>query len=394
MVNENGSLLGYGLFVMTLTHTLTHVFGRLYTATFPLLKDEFSLTIQQLALLAAIPHLFDTLLSIPAGLLTDKVGSKRMLLVSMSFAVFGSLLAALSFSPVMLVAAATLAYLNTTVYHPASYSFTTRLFNTRGRPKALGVHGAGGNFGMALGPITLGLFGLLGLTWRHVYLFWVLPIALGTLLVFRLMEIGSKNGSDDRNSEGKTTTEGSTSLLTMGIVMFLAYTSIRTAAGQIVGTFMPLFMVEEKGLTVEQMGFVYGSLPLTGLISAPMGGFLASRFGPKRWLVASILMSEVLLALVWLAPSTTLFIILYVANGFVGTLGMAARSSIVANLTPSSRRGVGYALLFLPGSVMGAISPIFATNIITILGMQGLFPISILISVISVAILAFGVKEA
>jgi MFS family permease len=392
MTSGKRSLVGYGLLVMTVTHTLTHVFGRLYTATFPLLQAEFSLTLTELAVLAAIPHLFDTLVSIPAGLLSDRFGSKRMLLVSMAFAVLGSFLAAVTASPLMLAAAATLVYLNTTVYHPASYTFTTRLFPIKDLPKALGVHGAGGTFGMALGPITLSLFGLLGLTWRHVYFFWALPLVVGTLLVLRLRETDAPKDVDTHATDRASPTAEATSLLSRGMMIFLVYTSIRTVAGQIITIFMPLFMVDAKGLTMEQMGFVYGSLPLTGLLAAPVGGFIASRVGPKRWLIASILMSESLLALVWLAPTTTLFIVLYVANGFAGTLGMAARSSLVAALTPRSRRGVGYSLLFLPGSVMGAIAPLFATNIITLFGMEGLFPISILFSLIGVATLAFGVQ--
>ena len=81
---------------MTLTHTLTHVFGNLYIASFPILRDEFSLSIQQLGVLAAIPPMCEALIYLPAGMITDKIGSKRMLLVSFAFAVMGSLMAAMS----------------------------------------------------------------------------------------------------------------------------------------------------------------------------------------------------------------------------------------------------------------------------------------------------------
>ena len=42
--------------------------------------------------------------------------------------------------------------------------------------------------------------------------------------------------------------------------------------------------------------------------------------------------------------------------------------------------------------IFGAIAPLFATNIIVLFGMEGLFPISILISTIGVVTLAAGVK--
>ena len=391
---EASSMLSYGLLVMTLTHTLTHVFGRLYTATFPIIREEFSLSIYQLGVLAAIPPLCQALLSIPSGMLTDRVGSKRMLLVSLAFAVIGSLLAATASGPLMLILAASLVYLNTTIYHPASYSFTTRLFDRGDRPKALGIHGAGGTFGVSLGPLTLSIFlGLLGLTWRHVYLFWAVPIGLGAVLVLRLKGERGNEDASVRDSMTELDVIEPSSLMTTGLMIFLVFTAIRTVAGQMIGTFMPLFIVDEKGFTVEQMGAVVSSRSLTGLLAAPLGGFLAARFGSKKWLATSIVMSLVMLSLVTVVPGSIVFVIVYMAYGFVGTLGMAARSTLIANLTPSSRRGVGYALLFLPGSIMGAIAPVVAANLIEFFGFSRLFPASILISLVGLIVLVLGIKE-
>jgi MFS family permease len=270
-------MVNYGLIVMTLTHTLTHVFGNLYTSSFPILRGEFNLTIYQLGLFAAIPPLCQALFSIPAGILTDKVGSRRMLLVSLILAVGGSLLAASTFNAFMLIVAASLVYMNTTIYHPASYSFTTRLFRRSDRPKALGIHGAGGTFGVALGPLTLSLFLALNLTWRHVYLFWAFPIALGALLVLRVREPEAENGNSAENALEIEPGEATT-LFTRSLLMFLVYTGIRTIAGQMISTFMPLYIVDERGFSMEQMGLLVGSLSLTGLLAAPIGGYMAARF--------------------------------------------------------------------------------------------------------------------
>ena len=385
--------LGFGLFVMTLTHVLTHVFGRLYTASFPIIRDEFNFSIQQLGIIAAIPPLTQAVLSIPCGLLTDRIGSKRMLLASLGLAVAGSLLAAASRDPVMLIVAVCMVYLNTTIYHPASYSFTTRLFNRQDRPKALGIHGAGGTFGVALGPLTLSLFlGVLGLTWRQVYLFWAVPIALSALFVLRVKDI-AEDYDPEEGLEARDAPGDPTSLFTRGLLMFLIYTSLRSVAMQTIGTFMPIFIVDEKGFSIEQMGLIYGSTSLMGLVSAPTGGLIASRVGAKRWLATSIVLGMVFLSILPAAPGGLLFAALYMAYGFSGTLGMAARSTLVANLTPRSQRGMGYALLFLPGSIMGAISPVMAAWLIESFGIGQLFPISVAIYMLSVVVLVFGIKE-
>ena len=387
-------MLGYGLFLMTLTHVLTHVFGPLFTASFPLIRDEFSLSIPQLGLIAAIPPLIQTLLSIPAGMLTDKLGSKKMLFASLFFALAGSLLAAISANPLMLVVAVSLVQLNTTIYHPASYSYVTRKFNRGDRPKALGIHGAGGTFGMALGPLTLGLFlGSMGLGWRAVYMFWAIPLLVGTFLSLKL-ESDVTNSSDENGLNSEPVEAGeATSLLTKSLAIFLIYMCIRTVGMSMVGTFMPLYIVDVKNFTAVEMNYIYGIAGMTGLLSAPIGGVLASKFGSKNWLAASIGMMVVLLGFVAIMPGGILFIVVYIIYRFSQTLGMAGRSNLVAKLTPAGQRGVGYALLFLPGSIMGAISPMIAAYIIENFGINFLFPLSIGIYIISLSILVFLVKE-
>ncbi|MFA9436954.1 MAG: MFS transporter, partial [Candidatus Bathyarchaeota archaeon] len=96
-------ILSYGLLVMAVSHTLTHVFGGIHTAIFSELRDEFNLNLQQLGLIASIPSLVSAVLAIPVGLLSDRLGSKKMLLVSFSFAAVGAVLAGTASTPLMLI---------------------------------------------------------------------------------------------------------------------------------------------------------------------------------------------------------------------------------------------------------------------------------------------------
>ncbi len=157
-VSERFSIFNYGLLVVTITHVLTHVFSRIHTALFPVLREEFSLSLQQLGLIAAIPLVCEAILYIPAGLISDRIGSKAMIFLSLMVAEAGAIAVTLSFNSVALTVALSLAIVNTTIYHPPAYSFTANLFSKRDVSKALGILGAGGTLGMALGPIALTLF--------------------------------------------------------------------------------------------------------------------------------------------------------------------------------------------------------------------------------------------
>ena len=150
-------ILSYGLVVMAVSHTLTHVFGGIHTAVFSELRDEFDLNLQQLGLIASIPSLASAILAIPVGLLSDRIGPKKMLLLSFGFAGLGAILAGTASTPVMLIAAVSLIYINTAIYHPASYAATAKMFRPEDRAKAMGLHGAGGTLGHAMGPLSVSL---------------------------------------------------------------------------------------------------------------------------------------------------------------------------------------------------------------------------------------------
>jgi MFS family permease len=390
------SIISYGLLVMTLTHTLTHVFQRMPSALFPTLMrpEEFNLTLQQIGIIAAIPPLCSALLSIPMGLLSDRYGARKMVFASMVVSALGALLASQASNPIIFIVAISLLSVSTTIYHPAAYSFTTKIVKPGDRPKVLGIHGAGGTLGMSLGPISLSiLIGLLAFGWRQAFLFWLIPIILGAITVFG---IKSEPTEDLQVNPASQMVEAKKpnirSMMTTSLLLFLVFVGIRSIGRSMVGSFLPIYMVNTKGISESLTNIIYGGNTLMGLIAAPLGGALASRFGEKRWLLGVLILSYICLGLAFLVPNTIAFTALYLISGFFNFLGMAANSSIVAKLSPSSQRGLGYALFFLPGSLMGAVAPVIAAFIGEVFGLSSIFYASIVVYAAGLFVLWFGVK--
>ena len=385
------SILSYGLIVMTVTHTLTHVFGGIHPAIFSILREEFSLSLRQLGIIAAIPPLLQALLSIPTGLLSDRIGSRKMVMLSLVVAILGAVLASQTTSPLMFIVAISLVYLNTTIYHPASYSFTSRLFTDKNRPKALGLHGAGGTLGHAMGPLSVSiLIGLLALEWRQVYLLLAAPLLIGIIMVFFLKEEAPENGGEE-DPVVETATDVR-SILSFSMVMFLAYSALRMMGGSMISNFIVLYLQDVKHMDLAAASFIASGTMLLGFLAAPIGGFMAARFGEKKWILASFSLGSLLLAASIFSRNVTIFAIFYIGYGFCNTLGMAARSSIMAMLSPSGQRGLGYALFFLPGSIMGAVAPVIAGFVAENYGFTTIFYISLGIYVVALGILKFMVR--
>ena len=387
------SFINYGLIVMTVTHVLTHVFGGVHPAIFSILREEFSLSLQQLGIIAAIPPLLQALISIPTGLLSDRFGSKRMVLVSLVVALLGALLASQTTNPLMFIVAISIVYLNTTIYHPASYSYTSNLFEGRDRPKALGLHGAGGTLGHAMGPLSVSiLIGLLGMEWRQVYLFLGAPLLLGIVMLLFLKDGGETKSEEVEQETVELGAPSATSILTKSMVMFLSYSSLRMMGGSMISNFIVLYLQDVRHLDLALASFIASGTMLFGFIAAPIGGFMAARFGEKKWILVTFSLACILLAISVFVPSATMFAILYIGYGFCNTLGMAGRSSIMAILSPRGQRGLGYALFFLPGSLMGAIAPVIAGYIAQNYGFNTIFYLSIGIFVLALGVLRFLVK--
>jgi MFS family permease len=387
---EKVRLLNYGLIVMIVSHTLTHVFRGIHTAIFSILRDEFTLSLQQLGLIAAIPSLCQAILAVPTGILSDRIGSKKMLLLSFGFATLGAILAGIATNPLMLVVAISLVHINTTIYHPASYSYTTKLFKSGDRSKALGLHGAGGTLGYAIGPLAVSfLVGILAWQWRNVYLVLTIPMIIGIGMVLLLKEEDNENIGLETQPD---TSSENNRFLTTSLFMFLLYQALRSMGRSMIASFLVLWLLDLRNMSITIASFIASATTLSGILAAPLGGYIASRLGDMRWLQASFLVSLCFLGLAFNLPSNTAFTGFYVAYGFFTTLGMAPRNSIIAKLTPRKQRGLGFALLFLPGSIVGAIAPVIAGYIAENIGLGNIFNVALLVNFISFIILKYAVK--
>jgi MFS family permease len=404
------SVLNYGTVVMSVVHFFAHIYDNIYSPLLPLFRDEFNLSLQEIGVLASLPPLFQTLASLPIGYLTDRLGAKKTLTIGFLISTSSAVAVAVSGNVWMLFLAIGICYLTSTIYHPASFSYITKTASLRNRAKALGLQSMGGPLGLAIGPLSLSLFISLGLNWRFTYLFWIAPILLSLLAVWRLkpeeraIEDGAKGDTSQKTDAKMNPTKDPASTAAAGsqgslrtifsrqMVAYLVFSMVHSVGGQLIGVFFPLYLKENRGLTVSEVSFVYGIVSLFGVAAAPAGGVFADRFGNKRWLLTTYASSSLLFASALAAPTTPLFLGFYFIQGFMGSLSMSANSALIAGLTPAARRGLGYAVSFIPMSLVGSVTPTVAGFLAAQMGLLALFPLGIAVSLASLPLLKFGVK--
>jgi MFS family permease len=376
---------------MILTHTLVHAAGNMRGTLFPVLKEEFSLTNQQIGLIIAIPSLCQFLVTVPSGIASDRFGARKLMVASIVMAALGALLGSVSTTPLMYIIASTLLILNSTVYHPPAQSYVSDIASPRDRSRALGIWFAGGTTGVSLGPLSISiLMGVFAFTWRQIYGFWVIPILLGLVMLYFVKpptEIVKKEVRDSWEDEETVDT-----LLNTNMIFLLLSGTVRRFGGGLTTGFLSIWLAEAQGWTIGQIGIMLGISSLLGLVASPLGGELASRYEEKKFFVASLFGSYSFFALALFLKGYWSFMIAYIIHRFFGILGMPANMTLTAQLSPPKQRGVGFALSSIPENVIMPVAAIIAAYIADY---YGLFPIFILTSIIyfiGLAILQFGVQ--
>jgi EmrB/QacA subfamily drug resistance transporter len=128
---------------------------------------------------------------LPAGMIGDRLGRKRLLLAGLAVFLAASLWCALSVSAGELIAARALMGLGAGIVFPLSLAVVSAAFDDEDRPKAIGILTAGIALGLPLGPVLGGVL-LQHFSWHSV--FWVnVPAACVTLAAGAVLMPESRN---------------------------------------------------------------------------------------------------------------------------------------------------------------------------------------------------------
>lgn len=390
MSSEKKNLFSFALLAMVATHTLIHAAGSMNSTLIVELREEFVLSNIEIGLISAIPSLITVILTLPAGWMSDKYGAKRLVALSVGMATAGAIIAGFTINPLMYIIGLVLMTLTSTFYHPPGFSYTTRIVEVEDRSKALGFLNAGGTFGYAIGPLSITiLMGYFGFQWRQVFHFWVPVTVVGFLLVFFLKDMKGAGSGEEPEDSGKGEVR---SLINRDFIIFLSSSGIRSFAESMMGTFLSIYLFEVRNWTVAELGFMFGISGIFGLVASPIGGYMASRIGDKRWAVLALGCGYIFYVLAFFTEGVVAFMLLYLGGRFCGILSMAATSALTAKLAPSRQMGMGFAISFLPRSLTTVVAPMTAAIIADAMGLFPIFMMSFVIMFLGVGVLQFGVK--
>jgi MFS family permease len=261
----------------------------------------------------------------------------------------------------------------------------------------MGMLNAGGTFGISLGPLSITvLMGMLLFTWRQLYLFWVPLILLGVvfmLVVKTEKYVNEEKGSSHNNHVEESDPDEVESLLTREFITYISSRGVRMFAGSMLSAFMSIYLSTVRGFTISQLGLMFGIGGVLGLVISPIGGFMATRFGEKRWVLLSQGIGTAFLIGAFYTTGVYPFIVMYLAYRFCGIISMPALAAITARLSPPGQMGMGFALSFMPSAITGVVGPVFAAWIADTYGYFPIFMVAGVVSYLGLGVFSLAVKD-
>ena len=276
------------LSALSICHLLNDLVQSLLPAIYPILKSTLGLSFGQIGLITLVNQMTASLLQPVVGFHTDRRPRPQSLAMGMTFTLTGLLMLAVSGHFTLVLAAAALIGIGSSIFHPES-SRIARLASGGQHGLAQSLFQVGGNAGSALGPLLAALIvlprGQNSLLW-----FSVAPIvAIGLLRrvghwYARRMPGRTVSGHDREPHHALSRPQVIRALAILLVLVFSKYVYMAC-----LGTFYTFYLIETFGVSIRSAQlylFVFLAAVAAGTV---LGGPIGDRYGRKYVIWGSIL---------------------------------------------------------------------------------------------------------
>jgi MFS family permease len=277
-------------------HGTSHFFHFVLPPLFPWLMRDFGLSFTQVGAAMTVFFVVSGIGQALAGFVVDRVGGLRVLYGGVALLSLGGMGYAFAQNYPMLLAAAAVAGLGNSVFHPADYTLLNRRVSPSRLGHAFSVHGLTGSLGWAAAPVfVLAIAETMG--WRAACAgaSMVGLLALGFLFANRrtLQDVTSLLATDNKRRGG------SFAFLGVPVVwMCFAFFFVAVMAFGGLQNFAPPIFRDAYGVTLAFATTALTAYLLASAAGVAAGGFFASKGEHQDRLVACALSAAALCSIV------------------------------------------------------------------------------------------------
>jgi len=322
------------------------------------LKEETAVVVT-IGALSSIFNLVRTSMNLPAGLIADKFGRRRLVLFSVFLFPLSYILLLVSNNVSWIFASYIIVGICFGILPPIVNAFIADITQKASRATAYGIFNLSWILGQTLAPMIGGFLAeSAGLKASYVAAL-VLSIA-NIILIFRVIENikESKTIEKEASLGQEQHAEGLTTGYKRILFLFGGDSILSGLANGILTTIFYAYLMYVLGVSVFELGvsFSIGWGIATAIAQLP-GGKLADRFGRKPIVLICGVAAAVLVPLLPLTKSLMQFICILGLICFIGNLSNPAYSAWLMDHTPTKRRAGGFGLIGAASGVGTIIGP-------------------------------------
>lgn len=362
-------------------HAVNDGFSWVIPPLLPAFREHFHLSYTETGALFTLYRFLGDVLQAPVAYLVHLAPPYALLPVGLIWSSLGTCLASFSISYGMLAWIFAASGIGRATYHPLAITLLSRVFGRDSLGRAISLHMSGSSVGQVAAPFLVGLV-LAYYGWRLPIMIWS---GLGLLCGFGLF-LFLRNQKDSLAPTGKNLRWP---FFSRPMVVFLLAVSVWGIAQSGLMTFLPLFLVDNRGFSQGKAAALYGMMSLSGAVCRPLVGALMDRMGRRKpILIGGYIICS--LSIFGLASIQSLWV-MYPCILLLGTFGSGhsgLADIFLVEMIPSSRREETLGFVFTIRMGIADLSPIIVGFFSEQFSMAGVFLILSAIPIFTAVIMA------
>lgn len=398
--------------LISTTHGINEFFSIAIPPIIPFLVSDLDITFAQAGLLLTVFFVIYSVFQMPVGMLSDRVGKKRLLVGGMIGMAGGIFFASTAGNYAMLIAAQILAGIGGSTFHPTGMSLISDFETRETEGKAMGIFGFGGMIGTASAPLLIG--GVAGVfDWRNA----LAVAAIFGLVVTIFFVVFFVEPDDDRTaSEPTRSTDaddpvqhdgGQTGFVqrirrgvlnvlhvrfTWGVTLLLALTMLVSMQTRAIMTFTTSYVFTSTGQTVSVANVVFFVMLFAGSLSTLAAGSLADRFDRGKLGVGASVLTTMFIGVIFVVIESigSLSEILLLGSLFVAFFAIGVsmygalpvKNAMISQYAEQEFSGSLFGMTQTTGALGSATGPALFGYLATEYGMAIAYPLIAVVSVL------------
>lgn len=326
------------------------------------LEKEFGLSGTQLGLMNSVFYFSYALLQVPAGILGDKIGKKKVLIPG--FLLFGAFTAvtgwAKSWSTLLFARVVTGAGEGT--YYGPQYGLSSEQIPKKYRSLGSAIINSGMAFGIALGLMASSwLVYDQGYSWRTPFFVMSIPTLLTGLAIWLFVKEKKRQpveaGGVAKPKSKFTDLFKNRNMLLVYLMVFCSLFGFF-----VILTWLPYYLQSERGIAGSETGFITSLVAWISIPGALLFSSLSDRLGKRKPLILVLVPVAILsmLSIIWM-PNMTGVIVALCVYGLVGKLALdPVLVALVADSVDENNYSSAFGLFNFIGMSSSILAPVIA----------------------------------